>query len=70
MENQNEFEGVPMDVIEALAEVRENGHYNMFDRTNVTREAMEIDPDAGMWLYDNKDRYMDALNAMGKWISS
>jgi hypothetical protein len=62
---------IPQNVIRALAQVRESGAYNMFSRKEVINMiALDLeDWDAAEWLTDNKDRYMDALNEMGAWIS-
>lgn len=62
---------IPQGVIEALADVLESAEVNMFDRQGV----MKVASDGGwhgavIWLYDNKDRYIDALNAMGEFISN
>lgn len=62
--------GIPMPVVHALAEVRESGAFNMFDRRDVIEAATSDDRDAGEWLDEHKDRYMDALNAMGEYIHS
>ncbi len=61
---------VPQNVIEALAEVRQVGNWNMFDRYHVTEEIGDIDSEAYYWLEANSDRYMDALNAMGEFVSN
>jgi hypothetical protein len=60
---------IPECVINALAGVREEGRYNMFDRTNVIIEAGFYDKDAEYWLTENKSRYGEALIAMGNRIS-
>lgn len=60
---------IPQNVIESLAQARETGAYNMFDRRGVIEVVSMIDEDAGEWLTENKARYMDALNAMGEYIS-
>lgn len=60
-------EPIPEFVIEALAVVRESGLTNMFARGVVIDLVGDIDePEAFNWLVENKDRYMDALMAMGK----
>lgn len=58
-------EMIPENVIEALAEARAIGTYNMFDRKGVISLIENFDEDAAEWLNVNKDRYMDALNEMG-----
>lgn len=60
---------IPQNVIEALAQARETGAYNMFDRRGVIEVVSMIDDEASVWLQLNKARYMDALNAMGEYIS-
>jgi hypothetical protein len=60
---------IPANVIQALADVRESGVINMFDRAGVIDIAAMYDDDAGTWLIANKDRYMDSLNAMGAFVS-
>ena len=60
---------IPEDVIEGLLEVRESGLTNMFDRNAVIRIMNDNGwNDAAMWLYDNEQSYMDALNEMGKLV--
>lgn len=61
--------GIPQYVIEALATVREWGRYNMFAREDVIRSTGMFDVQARTWLTANKERYMDALNDMGAWVS-
>ncbi len=63
---------IPEDVLEALELVRSSGVTNMMARQVVIQE-MTNKPDtnesareASLWLYDNPDRYMEALTAMGK----
>jgi hypothetical protein len=63
------METVPDYVIEVLAEVRETGATNMFNRRAVINIAEMIDDDAALWLDENPKSYMDALNAMGKYIT-
>lgn len=58
---------IPADVIEALIVVRDSAVTNMLDRARVMT-AME---DAGylgsaVWVDENPNRYMDALNKMGR----
>jgi len=61
---------IPQIVIEGLAEVRASGLTNMFDRGTVI-EILEMwgEDEAAEWLKANKPRYMDALNAMGAYVS-
>lgn len=61
---------IPQNVIEILAEIRDGGRFNMFDQRNVMLLAYELDEDAGEWLDDNYGRYMDALNAMGAYVTA
>lgn len=68
-EDTTMVETIPQNVIEALADARAMGTYNMFDRRGVTKLVEMIDEGAAVWLYENKDQYMDALNAMGEYIS-
>lgn len=59
---------VPLYVVKALAEVRENGSVNMFDRRGV--EALVNTERAAEWLSKASDHeFMDALNEMGEYIS-
>jgi hypothetical protein len=64
------MDNTPQDVIEVLAAVRESGAINMFDRRGAIElaEMMGYDEEAD-WLRENKARYMDALNAMGKYVT-
>lgn len=56
---------VPNYVIQALAEVRENGSVNMLDRRGVT--ALVSSSRAAEWLDKaSNSQYMDALNEMGR----
>jgi hypothetical protein len=59
---------IPESVLTALEEVRASGETNMLAREAVIQLAMDYDapPDAVMWLYDNKARYVEALKAMGE----
>lgn len=61
--------GIPLNVIEALADVRDWGRYNMFAREDVIRSTGMYDANAQAWLTANKDRYMDALNEMGAQVA-
>lgn len=61
---------IPQNVIETLAEIRDGGRFNMFDQRNVMSLAYELDEDAGEWLDDNYGRYMEALNAMGAYVTA
>ena len=71
MSEEEIFEGIPLVVIKALAGVRASGRTNMFDRRAVTMLVWwENDGEAAeRWLLDNEARYMDALQAMGRYIS-
>ncbi len=53
-------------VTEVLETVRRSGLTNMADRIGVIQHAMNMDLDswAIMWLHDNKNRYVEALQAM------
>lgn len=56
---------VPNYVIQALAEVREDGRINMLDRRGVT--ALVSSPRAYEWLEKaSNSQYMEALNEMGR----
>lgn len=59
---------IPETVIDALEMVRDSGETNMFSRDAVLyfANAQGADPDAVIWLYENKARYMEALTAMGE----
>lgn len=66
-------DNIPESVLIALEAVRASGEYNMLERTHVinwiaAREEENWDAwgGAGNWLYDNPDRYMEALRAMGQ----
>ena len=66
--SENGNTSVPLYVIKALAEVRENGSVNMMDRRGVT--ALVNGQRASEWLDKASDsQYMDALNEMGEYIS-
>lgn len=69
--NSQPSEPVPQLVIEALADVRESGLTNMFDRANVIELIAYWGdvPEATAWLKANPDRFMDALNAMGEYVT-
>lgn len=59
---------VPLFVVKALAEVREGGEVNMFDRQGVT--ALVSSERAAEWLDKaSNTEYMEALNEMGEYIS-
>jgi hypothetical protein len=63
-------EPIPQEVIEALAAVRENGVTNMFDRQAVIHWCdLSHRYVAVTWLYSNGNRYIEALNALGEFIS-
>jgi hypothetical protein len=71
---------IPEAVLLGLEEVRQEGAFNMLERDSVIRDMLaraddggypldieEVDYRKGIsWLVDNKDRYMEALTAMGK----
>lgn len=59
---------IPESVIDTLAAVREDGRVNMLDQSGVLYVANDLDcaPDAFMWIYNNKDRYVEALRLMGE----
>lgn len=56
-------EPIPEHVLDALEAVRDGGAINMWDRGTVILLATE---EATDWLEDNRDRYMEALIAMGE----
>lgn len=59
-------EPIPEHVLDALEVVRASGATNMFARDAVLALCSENeDFDAFMWLYDNPNRYVEALKAMG-----
>lgn len=61
---------IPQNGIEALAEVRAGGETNLFDRNMVIELAQDYGWEtAADWLMENKSRYMEALKAMGDYIS-
>jgi hypothetical protein len=63
-------EPIPQEVIDALAAVRESGVTNMFDRQAVIHWCNLSDRYVAVtWLYGNRNRYIEALNAMGDYIS-
>ena len=57
---------IPEDVLEALELVRSEGQTNMLDRQFVIVLAEPEYPDAAEWLTNNRNRYMEALKAMGE----
>jgi len=61
---------VPEDVLEALEFVRGNSTCNMLQRDEVL-EALRYTNDhlTALWLENNPDRYMEALNEMGKRVN-
>lgn len=62
---------IPVFVIAALAEVRERGETNMFDRERVIDLCEEYGYiTATDWLAFYRTLYMDALNAMGEYLSN
>lgn len=75
-DSKNERQTIPESVLDALALVRSEGPTNMFDRNAVIYWANELGDDdadqaeAVIWLHDNTDRYMEALNAMGKRVAN
>ena len=58
---------IPECVLESLAVVRSDGATNMLARNVVIMLVDDLcdDYEAVAWLEDNKDRYMEALKAMG-----
>ena len=58
---------IPECVLESLAVVRSDGATNMLARDVVIMLVDDLcdDYEAVAWLEDNKDRYMEALKAMG-----
>lgn len=66
------MEEIPEEVIQILAEIREEGKYNMMDYTAVVGEALGIavfmkgSREAAIWLMENKERYVEALKEMGE----
>lgn len=65
---------IPLSVLQCLEAVRSDDQFNMMARESVIQEMMdradtwdeaEDYREAALWLYDNKPRYMEALNAMG-----
>ena len=58
---------IPECVLESLAVVRSDGATNMLARDVVIMLVDDLcdDDEAVAWLEDNKDRYMEALKAMG-----
>ncbi|MCC7449632.1 MAG: hypothetical protein IT324_19585 [Anaerolineae bacterium] len=61
---------IPQNVIEALADVRASGLTNMFDRgTVITLLKWFGHKGAAAWVKAYPQWYMDALNAMGAWVS-
>jgi hypothetical protein len=71
---QKDTSPIPESVLEALEAVRASGQTNMLARSTViTLVDSYYDPDTidGMdeaidWLMDNKNRYVEALTAMGE----
>ena len=66
---------IPESVLTTLEDGRAGGETNMLARGTVIAiilqdadEALDEAAyrEAGMWLYDNEDRYMEALTAMGE----
>jgi len=63
---------IPEAVLTILEAVRSEGSFNMLEKDNVIRRALEMEDEqesytgAALWLYDNPDRYMEALMAMGE----
>ena len=58
---------IPECVLESLEVVRSDGATNMMAREVVIMLVGELcdDDEAVAWLVQNKDRYMEALKAMG-----
>lgn len=50
-------------VYKALAKVRETGLVNMFDYQGVLKVVndLDLDSDVFMYIYNNKDKYIDLL---------
>jgi len=62
-------EEIPEYVIDGLLEVRESARVNMGDQRSVIRLMHALGWDDGAeWLTAHNDRYMDALNEMGKLV--
>ena len=71
-------EEIPTEVLDALEFAREDSSYNMLDRDGVISVLLgHIDDIIGIepriearkaidWLVENKNRYMEALTAMGE----
>lgn len=62
------FNGIPMTVILTLAQVRDTGKTNMFNRITVSELAANYDAHAANWIADNKGLYVEALTAMGEYV--
>jgi hypothetical protein len=65
-------DSIPESVLVALEAVRASGEYNMMERIAVINwiaaqeeENWDTWGGASNWLYDNPNRYMEALRAMG-----
>lgn len=56
---------IPENVLDALAEVRASGETNMLMSETVIALVLDLDGEAGLWLYEHPDDYMIALRAMG-----
>lgn len=57
---------VPDTVLDALERIRLTGRYNMHLRPAIINSCRIPDEEsAAMWLIDNPDRYMEALEALG-----
>ena len=63
---------IPETVLEALEEIRAGGETNMIMRQTVMKLISDTDeyPGAVLWLYDNNNRYMEALTAMGERLAA
>jgi hypothetical protein len=57
-------EEIPKIVLTELEDVRAEGLYNMLDRASIISEISNSE--AYAWLTTNKDRYMEALDLMGR----
>lgn len=60
---------IPDTVLDELEEIRASGETNMYARKTVIRLLMDAAgprySEAAVWVIQNEDRYMEALNAMG-----
>jgi hypothetical protein len=66
-DESDESEDIPEDVIEGLTVVRESARTNMLDFDGVVFGLIEENfHSAADWLEDNRGRFLDALEVMGK----